>query len=180
MKADVQKLTVEMLDMRTACLHIEVAAATLEKLPATTTPLAIEIKRKTKKRSLDANSYCWVLCEAIAKVTQQTKEDVYRAAVRAVGVWDIVYVIPKAVDRYLEVWQAKGLGYIAEPLSSTLNGLAAVQTFYGSSLYDTAQMSRLIEWLVDEAEPLGIDTRTPEERMRMMEDWDLEQSKTHA
>ena len=29
--------------------------------------LSVEIKKYRKKRSLDANSYCWVLCDKIAK-----------------------------------------------------------------------------------------------------------------
>ena len=44
--------------------------------------LNIELKKWRQKRSLDANSYCWVLCDKIAKElckdgTIITKEDVY-------------------------------------------------------------------------------------------------------
>ena len=45
--------------------------------------LNVEIKKWYKKRSLDANSYCWVLCEKIAKEISKdgtivTKEDIYK------------------------------------------------------------------------------------------------------
>ena len=45
--------------------------------------LNIELKKWYKKRSIDANAYCWVLCDKIAKkITTEdaviTKEDVYK------------------------------------------------------------------------------------------------------
>ena len=48
----------------------------------------IEIKRHRVKRSLDANSYCWVLCSKIADKladddVRNTKESVYREAIRS-------------------------------------------------------------------------------------------------
>lgn len=48
--------------------------------------LNIELKKWYKKRSLDANSYCWVLCDSIAKElskdgTSITKEDVYKDSI---------------------------------------------------------------------------------------------------
>ena len=47
--------------------------------------LTIDIKKWRKKRSLDANSYCWVLCDKIAKELSKenivTKEEVYKEMV---------------------------------------------------------------------------------------------------
>ena len=52
------------------------------------------IFEKTKKsRSQNANSYLWVLCDKIARVVRTTKEEVYRKAIREVGVFNDVAVL---------------------------------------------------------------------------------------
>nr|DAQ08961.1 MAG TPA: NinB protein [Caudoviricetes sp.] len=50
----------------------------------------VEIKRKTKSRSLNANSYCWLIAQKIAvelsKHSYTTKEDVYKKLSRTVDI----------------------------------------------------------------------------------------------
>lgn len=43
--------------------------------------------------------------------------------------------------------------------------------YYGSSVYDKAQMARLIDIVVDECKEQGIETMTPEELARLTEEW---------
>lgn len=43
--------------------------------------------------------------------------------------------------------------------------------YYGSSCYDTKQMSSLIDHLVQDCKALGIETLTPQELARMKEEW---------
>ena len=47
---------------------------------------SIEIKKRSKSRSLNANAFCWVLCEKIAKELSKngyiSKVDVYKRAIR--------------------------------------------------------------------------------------------------
>ena len=43
--------------------------------------------------------------------------------------------------------------------------------YYGSSTYDSAQMSRLIDLVVQECQAQGIETKTPEELALLKEDW---------
>jgi hypothetical protein len=47
-----------------------------------------EIKEYHEKRSLDANAYCFVLCQKIANVIRSTKEEVYRKAIKEVGTFE--------------------------------------------------------------------------------------------
>ena len=53
----------------------------------------------------------------------------------------------------------------------------AVATFYkvyrGSHTYDTKEMSALIDGTVADAKELGIETATPNELMRMKQEWNL-------
>lgn len=46
-----------------------------------------------------------------------------------------------------------------------------IQAYFGSSQYDTKQMSRLIDGIIYEARELGIETATPEEVALMKSRW---------
>lgn len=176
MKAEVKEITAEMLNMREMCLHIVVPASVMESMPPEGVPLIVELKKKTKKRSLSANAYCWVLIGKIADKINATKEEVYRRAIHEAGKWEVYTGAPQAMESLMRIWRKNGVGYQAEPLGDG----TSCMLYYGSSEYDTKQMSKLIDWLVDEAEALGIDVRTPEERVRMLEEWEYATTKTAA
>ena len=59
-----------------------------------------------------------------------------------------------------------------EPGESKLEGYVNVISYYGSSEYDTAQMSRLIDLLIAECREQGIETKTPAELAALMEEWE--------
>lgn len=133
-------------------------------------PYIISIDRQKRKRSLNANAYMWQLCHKIAEKIGTTKETVYRKNIREVGSFETVELISEGVARFMRSWQANGLGWIAEPLSER-NGYTTVIAYYGSSSYNTAEMSRLIEAVVAEAKALGVETMTPEELERLTLTW---------
>jgi hypothetical protein len=72
-------------------------------------------------------------------------------------------VVDKAVDRLCQVWSRNGLGWQTETFPSKIEGCTNVILYYGSSSYDTEQMSALIDYLVQECKALGIETMPPEE-----------------
>jgi len=132
----------------------------------------VEIKRYSRKRSLDANAYAWVLLDKIAQKTGVKKSEVYRNAIREIGgVSTTVCVMDKAVERLKASWQAHGLGWQTETQESKIDGCTNVTLYYGSSVYDVDQMSQLINSLVQDAEALGIPTITPEEEERLVSMW---------
>lgn len=140
--------------------------------------LEVEIKQQRRKRSLDANSYCWVLCQKIAEAIGSTKENVYKKAIREVGQFEIVPIKNEAVERWIEVWNSKGLGWFAEILEdSKLPGYKKVISYYGSSVYDTREMSVLLEEIIREAKELGIDTITENEKREMISLWGIKEDK---
>lgn len=132
----------------------------------------VEIKRYSRKRSLDANAYCWTIIDKIAQKTGVKKSEVYRNAIREIGgVSTTVCVMDKAVERLKASWQAHGLGWQTETQESKIEGCTNVTLYYGSSVYDVDQMSQLINSLVQDAEALGIPTITPEEEERLVSMW---------
>ena len=122
-------------------------------------PISFEIKKAANKRSKDANAFCWVLIDKIAEKTGIPKTEIYRNAIREIGgVSEVVCVQDRAVERLRSGWEKNGIGWQSETAPSKIPGCTNVILYYGSSTYDTAQMSRLIDLLIQEAEQLGIPT----------------------
>lgn len=133
----------------------------------------VEIKQYRKKRSLDANAYMWTLCDKISQVVPETtKEDVYRDAIHHVGVFETFPLKDDAVERWIERWQTNGTGWISEVLHKAKTpGYTIVISYYGSSTYNTKEMSRLIDNVVMTAKQCGVETLTPDEIERMKAAW---------
>jgi len=135
----------------------------------------LNIAPKRKKRSLNANSYMWQLADGIAvAIGQTTAVEVYRRAIRDVGVFADIRIAKEAVPQWAENWQCGGIGrlcLIDKESYSEEDGMVTVRNYYGSSSYDTKQMSRLLDWIVEEAGELGIETMTPAELASIKGEW---------
>lgn len=135
--------------------------------------LEIEIKQHRKRRSLDANSYCWILCDKIARAISNTKEYVYQEAIKSVGVFEILPIKDEALERWIQVWESKGVGWQCEVMrESKLDGYTTTKNYYGSSAYNTKEFSRLLEEIIYQAKELGIETMTPDERKQLISTWE--------
>jgi len=121
--------------------------------------LDITIKRHRKKRSLDANALCWVLIDRLAEKLNESPADVYREIVRDIpGVSDWVCVREEGVEALRNGWLKNGIGWQSETAESKVPGCVNVRLIYGSSTYDTAQMSALIDRVKRECEAQGVST----------------------
>ena len=130
--------------------------------------LDVTIKKHRERRSLDANAYFWVLCDRLAEATREPKEQIYRAAIRDIGGnSETVCVKEQAADKLRQGWEHKGLGWVTDTMPSKLPGCVNVVLYYGSSTYDTAQMSRLIDNIVQDCKAVGIETLTPSELAKL-------------
>jgi hypothetical protein len=129
------------------------------------------LKRHREHRSLDANAYMWVLCGKLAEVVGNTKKDCYREFIKRVGVYEIVPIRNAAVDRFKEIWEGRGDGWVCETMPSKLEGFTNVIAYYGSSEYDTKEMSRLIDEIVLECKEHDIETMPPAELNRLKNEW---------
>jgi hypothetical protein len=149
-------------------LKLTVRTAMAKEIAALQGKHTVEIKEYRKKRSLDANAYAWCLIDKIAAAMHISKAEVYRNAIKEIGgVSDVVCVRKNAADALCEGWQHNGLGWFTERTESKIDGCVNVVLYYGSSSYNTAQMSRLIDSLIADAKELGIETMTPAELERL-------------
>lgn len=143
----------------------------------------IEIKKKSKSRSMNANAYCWVLCQKLALELSKngyiSKEDVYRKAIKDCGHFTYIPVRADAIDRYIQIWQGHGLGWLAEDAGEcqSLKGYHNIMCYHGSSVYNQQEMARLIDCLTDECNQLGIQLEPSEYIQSLIEGWGDEQQK---
>lgn len=137
--------------------------------------LEITVKPFSRKRSLDANSFCWALCADIGKamVPPIPKEDVYRKAIREVGSYFPLPVKAEAVETFERIWGNKGTGWFIEVVDdSKLKGYKLVFAYCGSSTYTVEEMSTLINYLVDEAKQMEIPIPISKaEEKELLERW---------
>ena len=143
----------------------------------------VEIKRKSKSRSLNSNSYAWILCQRIADELSKngyiSKEAVYRRAIKDCGHFTYVPVREDAIERYIQIWQAHGIGWIAEDAGEckSLQGYHNIMCYHGSSVYTVSEMQRLIDCLVDECHQLGIQLDDSDYIQSLVKEWGNEQAK---
>lgn len=131
------------------------------------------VKEHREKRSLDANAYAWVLINKLAVEMRQPPIEVYRQSIRDVGGnCTPMCVQNKDVARFIKAWEGNGLGWPVDDLGhSQVPGCRNLMAYHGSSTYDTAQMSRLIDNLVQDCKALGIETLPPEKLSLLKEEW---------
>lgn len=133
--------------------------------------LSIVIKKFRKKRSLDANAYCWVIMTEIANHPdiKSSKEEVYEEMLQKYGYLyqDEEGYIPVTVKAGVDMSKIEGHWKFYKS-----NGkFDSYLMIKGSSEYDTSEMAHFIDMVVQEAKELGIETLTPAELERMKFEW---------
>ena len=138
--------------------------------------LDIKVGKHREKRSLDANSYSWVLMTKLAShnAVRSSKEEVYEKMLKLYGqpLLDedgnpVRIIVRDDVDVSKFGIHTKAIGH------SYANGAKFIQymVIKGSSEYDTKEMSVFIDGIVSECKELGIQTITPRELQEMKERW---------
>ena len=138
--------------------------------------LNVDLKKYRKKRSLDANSYCWVLCDKIAKELSKdgaviTKEQIYKDSILQIGTFEPFLVQEKTFDNFKRIWEKQGLGFLVQEVSKK-DKCVKVHCYYGSSTYDSKEMSLLIDLIIGLAKSLQIETKPQEEIDSLLKEWD--------
>ena len=133
---------------------------------------SIEIKEHKERRSLDANAYFWVLLDKLAEKVNIPQTEIYRNYIREIGgVSETVCVKNEAVEKLCEGWGRNGIGWQTDTMPSKIEGCTNVILYYGSSTYDTKQMSKLTNFVVEDCKAQGIETMTPRELALLNEEW---------
>ena len=138
-------------------------------------PVRVEIKKASGKRSKDANAFCWAMCSDIGNAIKPPvpKEEIYRKAIREVGEYEPLPIKAEAVPTFCERWASKGTGWFAEVIDdSKLPGYKLIFAYYGTSTYTVDEMGRVLEWLKDNMEQMGLlIPLSKEEEQKLLEHW---------
>lgn len=133
----------------------------------------LEVKEHRKKRSLDANAMAWSLINQIADVLRIPPVEVYRQTIQDIsGNNEILPIREDAVEQFKNAWLHQGIGWICKDMGkSKIKGYRNLMVYYGSSVYDTKQMSDLIDHLIQDCKALDIDVMSERERSLLLEEW---------
>lgn len=132
-----------------------------------------EIKKLRKKRSKNANDLLWELCTQISERLSwsglyKSKEEIYREHIKVAGVCEYVAAPDRAVESLMEGWGKNGIGWFAEVVDfipgKEIQGCKKICLYYGSSSYDSAEMSRLLGSVIQEASDMGIEVMSESDR----------------
>jgi len=138
----------------------------------------IEIKKHRNRRSLTANAYFHVLVGKIAEERGLGNEEVkaelvceYGALAKEADGTTIGFKLPASVDvttlyPYTKCFDTRGEN--GKPFNCYL-------VYKQTHLMDSAEMARLIDGAIKDAQELGISTDTPEQLARYRADWEREE-----
>ncbi len=134
--------------------------------------LSITLKKWRAKRSLDANAYLWVLCTKLAEKHNTSKEEIYEEMLQHYGCLYqdeegnyIVITLKSDVDT------AKLDGHWKYYKSSNDGRFKSYLMIKGTSEYNTYEMAKFLDMVVQDAKADGIETLPPDELKRMKEMW---------
>lgn len=116
-----------------------------------------EIEVKRKKRSKNANSYFWKLLQELCFELNLDVIQEYRKRVKELGIFQTFELDTKNLATFEFLWNKNGIGWFTEKVEEN-EEKAIINAYYGSSSYNSKQMSRLIDNLVQDCRSVGIQT----------------------
>ena len=136
-----------------------------------------DLEPHREKRSLTQNAYYWVLASKVAERLKISTARLHNTLLRDAGY--VSMVGDQMVTAYLpdtdeaESWALESTTVHMMPTSNTKSNGKERRRMYlmlqGSSEFNTAQMTRLLDLMIQEAKAQGIETMTENELAHMRE-----------
>ena len=121
-----------------------------------------EIEVKRRKRSKNSNSYFWTLLQQLCEELNLDVIQEYKDRVKALGIFRQWEIDTKNVPTFIKMWEDKGIAWFCE-IVEEIGNKTIINAYYGSSSYNSKQMSVLIDNLVQDCNSVGIQTMSDEE-----------------
>lgn len=139
-------------------------------------PYVASLKQQRKRRSLDANAYLWSLINQMVPFLHLPPEEIYQGYIPDVGEnFEWHPALPENVEKFTAAWCRGHIGRMVDDCgpcrSPGMRNYRLLKCYYGSSEYDTAAFSRLLELVIQDCRQLGIETLSERERSLLLEDW---------
>lgn len=137
--------------------------------------LNIELKKYRKHRSLDANAYFWKLLTELCELAEIDTVEEYRRRIKELGIFRQFKIEKDNIKTFEKMWTAQGIAWFCEIADTTYIGdteFKIINAYYGSSSYNSKQMSRLIDGVVQDCKIYGIETKSQAEIESLLKEWD--------
>lgn len=131
--------------------------------------LSIRAVKHRERRSLDANALLWLCIGRLAEALRSDKWEVYLQMLKRYGKFTYICVKQNVVDAVKAQWrECEVIGEV------NINGQIATQMlcYFGSSTYDTKEMSVLIDGVISEMKEMELELPTSEDMRRALEQWE--------
>lgn len=137
-------------------------------------PQEYDIKKSTKQRSKNANALAWKLIGEISKVIGDPPIVVYQYEISCIGgITDTLTCSRTAYEAFDKAFCKDHIGRRTEIVGEDEDaGTVDVLITYGSSDYDTRQMSKLIDNIIQDCKQLGIETPEDEYVNTLVAEWE--------
>ena len=134
-------------------------------------PIQVQFSVKSKKRSLTANAALWAMLQELAVVLKTTSEELYEKLLRDFGFFEDIAIIPCVADDRL-----KAIYRIVEPTGDVVYGEQGRMEIYrcwrGSSHYNIAEFSHLLDMVIIEAKAYGIEFLSDADKDLLLREWE--------
>lgn len=136
----------------------------------------LSLHKEVKKRSLNANNYFYALCTKIAEKQRISLNEVHNMMLSSYGYPEymddkiVYFILPDRVDvNKLDGVHLRATSKTQLLSNGELNRVYIVMR--GSHTYNSAEMARLIDGVIHEAQQLEIETITPNQKAQMLQQW---------
>lgn len=116
-----------------------------------------ELYVKKKKRSKDQNSYFWELLQQLCFEMNLDVIQEYKKRVKELGIFKQWEIDAINVPTFEKLWSDRGIAWFTEKVEE-IGNKTIINAYYGSSSYNSKQMSRLLDNLVQDCKEVGIQT----------------------
>lgn len=149
------------------CLPLNLSAEQIKKIKSILNKdnnATITIEPFYEARSLNANAYAWKLCDLIAQAVKSDKDTIHEQMLLKYGVFATYSIKSDIVDS-----ACRNFDYYRILGESELKGVkfTHIQAVVGSHKYNSKEMHRFIEGIVQEAQDLEIET-IPQKEIDLM------------
>ena len=137
--------------------------------------LNIELKKYRKHRSLDANAYFWKLLTELCELAEIDTVEEYKRRIKELGIFRQFKIEKDNIKTFEKMWTAQGIAWFCEIADTTYIGNAEfkiINAYYGSSSFNSKQMARLIDGVVQDCKSYGIETKPQQEIDSLLKEWD--------
>ena len=99
-----------------------------------------------------------------------SRMEVYRKHIYEAGTYQELGMSEEAMARFSKAWEEKGLGWFSEKVVNEY-GEVVLRVYFGSSVYNTKEMTRLLDSVIQDCKEQNIETKTQAEINSLLRSW---------